>query len=264
MSATANQPRSFFKSCPSDLIVRVRYTTLSTREFVTDMVMVGVMRVVTVLLGLVSLKFIAVSFTETVKSSAPFFTVIFARLMLGERTSLMVSAYTHPSTASALLVLLQTPLQCRSLRGKFGRFRVVVLAHVQVNLALVPVVVGLALTSATELSFTPIGFGAAVLTNCIDCIQNVFSKKLLSTKGCVLHDDVSVFGQLVPWHVWTIVLQLIWSWRLCVCWQVQLCKSAVFHVSGSISCTATCDGLPELGFVAASLLRIAMSACVKR
>eukprot|EP00750_Incisomonas_marina_P001973 INCI11860.2.p2 GENE.INCI11860.2~~INCI11860.2.p2 ORF type:complete len:201 (-),score=22.75 INCI11860.2:744-1346(-) len=59
--------------CNPDKIPTTPYTTLSTREFVTDMVMVGVMRVVTVLLGLVSLKFIAVSFTETVKSSAPFF-----------------------------------------------------------------------------------------------------------------------------------------------------------------------------------------------
>ena len=50
-------------------------------------------------------------------------------------------------------------------------------------MSLVPVVLGLALCSATELSFTTIGFGAAVLTNCMDCVQNVFSKKLLSVKG---------------------------------------------------------------------------------
>ncbi len=109
------------------------------RSFALDMVAVGLMRFVTVMLGLVSLKYVAVSFTETVKSSAPFFTVIFARLMLGERTPLVV------------------------------------------NLSLVPVVGGLALCSATELSFTYTGFFAAVFNNCIDCMQNVFSKKLLST-----------------------------------------------------------------------------------
>ena len=103
------------------------------------MASVGLMRVLTVVLGLVSLKYVAVSFTETIKSSAPFFTVIFARLMLGEVTSW------------------------------------------KVNLSLVPVVGGLALCSATELSFNAIGFSAAVFNNCIDCIQNVFSKKLLST-----------------------------------------------------------------------------------
>jgi hypothetical protein len=58
----------------------------------------------------------------------------------------------------------------------------------QVNLSLLPVVTGLVLCSATELSFTALGFGAAVLTNCVDCIQNVFSKKLLSTKvGSAAH-----------------------------------------------------------------------------
>ena len=39
---------------------------------------------------------------------------------------------------------------------------------------------GLALASATELEFDTIGFGAALLNNCVDCVQNVFSKKLLN------------------------------------------------------------------------------------
>ena len=134
------------------------------RSFVLDMAAVGLMRFATVMLGLLSLKYVAVSFTETIKSSAPFFTVVIARFMLKERTS------------------------------------------PQVALSLVPVVAGLALCSATELSFNYIGFWAAVratpparpplavraaaahpatlaqvLNNCIDCLQNVFSKKLLST-----------------------------------------------------------------------------------
>jgi len=103
------------------------------------MSLVGLMRVLTVMLGLVSLKYVAVSFTETIKASAPFFTVIFARLLLGEVTS------------------------------------------VKVNLSLVPVVAGLALCSASEASFNTVGFLAAVFNNGIDCVQNVFSKKLLST-----------------------------------------------------------------------------------
>jgi len=41
-------------------------------------------RFFTVLSGLVALKFVAVSFTETVKSSAPMFTVLVAKVMLGE------------------------------------------------------------------------------------------------------------------------------------------------------------------------------------
>lgn len=43
-------------------------------------------RFITVVLGLVSLKNVAVSFAETVKSSAPMFTVIMSRLILGEYT----------------------------------------------------------------------------------------------------------------------------------------------------------------------------------
>ncbi|WAR14493.1 S35E2-like protein [Mya arenaria] len=42
----------------------------------------------TVVLGLVALKFVAVSFTETVKSSAPIFTVGISYMMLGEYTGL--------------------------------------------------------------------------------------------------------------------------------------------------------------------------------
>uniref|UniRef100_A0A3B4AZT1 Sugar phosphate transporter domain-containing protein n=1 Tax=Periophthalmus magnuspinnatus TaxID=409849 RepID=A0A3B4AZT1_9GOBI len=93
---------------------------------------------VTVVLGLVSLKNVAVSFAETVKSSAPIFTVIMSRLILGEYTGLWV------------------------------------------NLSLFPVMAGLALCTATELSFNMLGFSAALSTNIMDCLQNVFSKKLLS------------------------------------------------------------------------------------
>mmetsp|Transcript_11631 Transcript_11631/g.34479 ORF Transcript_11631/g.34479 Transcript_11631/m.34479 type:complete len:417 (-) Transcript_11631:93-1343(-) len=108
--------------------------------FMRDMFIVGILRFVTVVAGLLSLKFVAVSFTETIKSSAPFFTVLFSWVLLRERTSFAV------------------------------------------NLSLVPVVGGLALCSATELSFNLIGFWAAVFNNCIDCVQNVFSKKLLTTQ----------------------------------------------------------------------------------
>ena len=41
-------------------------------------------------------------------------------------------------------------------------------------------IAGLGLCSYTELSFDRIGFLAAVATNCVDCIQNVYSKKLMS------------------------------------------------------------------------------------
>lgn len=47
-------------------------------------------RFLVVYLGLVSLKYVAVSFTETIKSSAPLFTVIISRLMLKEKNGVFV------------------------------------------------------------------------------------------------------------------------------------------------------------------------------
>lgn len=107
-------------------------------NFILTMLFVGLMRFATVVLGLVSLKNVAVSFAETVKSSAPIFTVIMSRMILGEYTGFLV------------------------------------------NLSLIPVMGGLALCTATEVSFNILGFSAALSTNIMDCLQNVFSKKLLS------------------------------------------------------------------------------------
>jgi len=61
------------------------------KGFWKNMFIVGSMRFSTVLLGLVALEYVAVSFTETVKSSAPIFTVLIARLVIGETTSLIVN-----------------------------------------------------------------------------------------------------------------------------------------------------------------------------
>lgn len=109
------------------------------RKLLRSLAIVGFLRALTVLLGLLSLSHVAVSFVETVKSSAPLFTVIFAYVILGERTSNTVVV------------------------------------------SLLPVMGGLILCSAYELSFDTIGFAAAVTNNCVDCIQNVMSKKLLSS-----------------------------------------------------------------------------------
>merc|ERR1711936_403863 len=80
-------------------------------SFYRHMVIVGGMRYATVLLGLIALNYVAVSFTETVKSSAPAFTVIISRLILGQITGFYV------------------------------------------KLSLIPVMGGLAICSANELSF---------------------------------------------------------------------------------------------------------------
>lgn len=67
--------------------------------------------------------YVPVSFAETVKSSAPVFTVFLAYLLMGEKTSWLVC------------------------------------------LSLIPVMGGLALCSANELSFNTAGFAAAMSTN---------------------------------------------------------------------------------------------------
>ena len=95
-------------------------------------------RFITVLLGLVALNYVEVSFTETVKSTAPAFTVVISRLLVGEVTGFYV------------------------------------------NLSLIPVMGGLALCSANELSFNMIGFLFALTTNISECAQNVYSKMLIS------------------------------------------------------------------------------------
>ncbi|XP_072888536.1 solute carrier family 35 member E2A isoform X2 [Hemitrygon akajei] len=65
-------------------------------NFIMIMLFVGLMRFATVVLGLVSLKNVAVSFAETVKSSAPIFTVIMSRFILGEYTGLWVNLSLMP------------------------------------------------------------------------------------------------------------------------------------------------------------------------
>jgi len=106
--------------------------------FYKHMAIVGGLRFSTVLLGLIALNYVAVSFTETIKSSAPAFTVIISRLLLGQITGLYV------------------------------------------KLSLLPVMGGLAICSANELSFSLAGFTAALLTNISECAQNVYSKMLIS------------------------------------------------------------------------------------
>lgn len=106
--------------------------------FYRHMILVGCTRFLTVLLGLIALNYVAVSFTETIKSSAPLFTVLISRVLLGEQTGLFV------------------------------------------NLSLLPVMSGLAICSANEISFEIRGFAAAMATNLTECLQNVYSKMLIS------------------------------------------------------------------------------------
>ena len=99
---------------------------------------------------------------------------------------------------------------------------------VYVKLSLIPVMGGLALCSANELSFNIIGFFFALTTNVSECAQNVYSKMLISGESfrytpsemqfytsnvsqnmyqnCSNHNYLQVW-QVSPWHC-----------RPCSCW----------------------------------------------
>lgn len=65
-------------------------------------------------------------------------------------------------------------------------YKIIVLGEqtsLYVNLSLIPVMLGLALCSINEISFDMIGFLAAMATNVTECVQNVYSKMLISGDG---------------------------------------------------------------------------------
>lgn len=115
-----------------------KQTHMNKRHFFKTISLLGWLRCGAVICSVVGLKYVAVSFSETIKSSAPLFTAVVAYLLLGEYSGLYV------------------------------------------NLSLMPIMFGLAISTSTELSFNMTGFLAAISNNILDCIQNVFSKKLLS------------------------------------------------------------------------------------
>ena len=83
----------------------------------------ALIRFFVILLGLISFKYVAVSFVETIKSSAPLFTALISYIVLKEKNGIFV------------------------------------------QLSLIPIMLGLVLCTAYELSFTMVGFAAAIGTN---------------------------------------------------------------------------------------------------
>lgn len=197
-------------------------------NFILTMLFVGLMRFATVVLGLVSLKNVAVSFAETVKSSAPIFTVIMSRMILGEYTGLLV------------------------------------------NLSLIPVMGGLALCTATEISFNILGFSAALSTNIMDCLQNVFSKKLLSgdkyrfsAAELQFYTSAAAVAMLVPAWVFFMDLPVIgksgrsfnYSQDVVV---LLLLDGALFHLQ-SVTAYALMGKISPITFSVASTAKHALS-----
>ncbi|XP_029575152.1 solute carrier family 35 member E2A [Salmo trutta] len=197
-------------------------------NFLMIMLFVGLMRFTSVVLGLVSLKNVAVSFAETVKSSAPIFTVIMSRMILGEYTGMWV------------------------------------------NLSLFPVMAGLALCTATEISFNMLGFSAALSTNIMDCLQNVFSKKLLSgdtykfsPPELQFYTSAAAVIMLIPAWVFLMDLPVIGKSEHSFSWSqdivlLLLFDGVLFHLQ-SVTAYALMGRISPVTFSVASTVKHAMS-----
>lgn len=153
----------FFQTVGRSAIRRV-----GSASEVNDLLLLGLLRVLVTVLGLVSLSFVAASFTETIKASSPFFTVAAAWLLTGERTPL-------PAVVT-----------------------------------LVPILLGLVLATTGELSFTLVGFAAALAVNVTECVQNVFCSWLLQ-KGSFKSNELQFYSALAAlvvllpaaaWQAW--------------------------------------------------------------
>lgn len=113
-------------------------TPMRIQQILRDMLFIGICRFITVILGLIAIKYIAVSLVATIKSSSPLFTVIISRIILREKTNYWT------------------------------------------KLSMIPITIGLALCCSFDLSFHFVGFICALGTNIFDCLQNVYSKVLIS------------------------------------------------------------------------------------
>lgn len=73
----------------NDLIVKsIRNQTYNSITFWRNFFVIGVLRLFSIVLGLMALKQATVSFVETIKSSSPIFTVFISQFMIGEVTGL--------------------------------------------------------------------------------------------------------------------------------------------------------------------------------
>lgn len=106
-------------------------------QYTSDKLKFALLFVSNIILGNVALKYIPVSFMQTIKSMTPFFTTLFQYLIIGTK-------YTT-----------------------------------QTILSLVPVVAGVALATAKELSFNMTGFAAAMTGCIVQSTQIVYASRLL-------------------------------------------------------------------------------------
>lgn len=172
---------------------------LRSARQIKHILLLGSLRFLVTVLGLISLSFVAASFTETIKASGPLFTVAAAWLLTGERTSLPVL------------------------------------------LTLVPIVLGLAVATKGELSFTMVGFSAAMLGNFLDCVQNVVCSSLLRTKAVFSSHELQYYSAMIalvltlPYsagEIWTGTMPLPTQARA---WIMLLGAGMVYYLQSALA-----------------------------
>lgn len=132
---------------------------------------VGAVMVVALISYRWSLMSVSVSFTHTVKTLGPVFTILFSRLLLGERLPL-------------------------------GRYCTVL-----------PIILGVAITTATEAEFFLVGFVAATTSTVAQALQSVLAKRALRERELPRGEFFSLtafcaFGLLLP------LFLIVDAWRL--------------------------------------------------
>lgn len=120
----------------------IPFIQLDWQKYTRGAVPLAVLFCTNIVLGNVSLRWVPVSFMQTVKSSVPFFTVILERIFFWEG-------------------------------GEIDR---------RVDLSLLPIVGGVAMASYYEVNFNWTGFIAALVASVITALMAIMSSRLLRTK----------------------------------------------------------------------------------
>ena len=122
--------------------------------FTKYMITIGTLRYATAFLGLYALKYVEVSFTETVKSTAPAFTLLISSLILG-----------WLQTYNIIIINFKIIHVLHKTKIYFSKKFLGEKTNLMVKISILPVMGGLALCSANEAKFNYDGFLFALSTN---------------------------------------------------------------------------------------------------
>lgn len=91
----------------------------------------------------------------------PLFVVLLSRCLFGEKQTTKVS-WIHDEMQTSILPFL---------------------FHFQVYLSLIPIILGVAISSVTELEFNILGLTSALFSIFVFSLQNIYSKKVLTCQS---------------------------------------------------------------------------------